>query len=69
MQHIWKLLSEFTTLFCDLRDIFLTKRIEPGGWVQWEDADLINQEVSGEKAEPFASVTQLLFKQAGLEYE
>jgi hypothetical protein len=43
--------------------------LEPGGYIQWEDADLVNQSVSGDKAEHFALMMRDIFKQSGLQYE
>ncbi|PMD14435.1 hypothetical protein NA56DRAFT_651001 [Hyaloscypha hepaticicola] len=45
------------------------KLLKPGGYVQWEDADLVNQAVSGEEAEKFAALMQEIFEKAGLQYE
>jgi hypothetical protein len=42
---------------------------EPGGYIQWEDADLVNQAVCGEEAEQFAGMMRELFKHVGLQYE
>jgi hypothetical protein len=42
---------------------------EPGGYIQWEDADLVNQVVKGDEAAKFADMMRELFKQAGLQYE
>jgi hypothetical protein len=36
--------------------------LEPGGYIQWEDADLVNQSVSGDKAEHFALMMRDIFK-------
>jgi hypothetical protein len=47
----------------------LIRLVEPGGYIQWEDADLVNQVVKGEEAEKFAGMMRELFKQAGLQYE
>ncbi|KUJ22215.1 uncharacterized protein LY89DRAFT_576533, partial [Mollisia scopiformis] len=47
----------------------MKKLLKPGGYVQWEDADLINQEIKGEDAEQFAVMMREILKQAGLQYE
>ncbi len=52
MEHVKKLLSKWVSGWddCLCRSCLITS-IEPGGYVQWEDADLVNQAVSGEEAE------------------
>ncbi|KAE8450973.1 hypothetical protein EG329_005413 [Mollisiaceae sp. DMI_Dod_QoI] len=47
----------------------IKRLLKPGGYIQWEDADLVNQEVRGEDAEHFAEMMRTLFKRAGLQYE
>jgi hypothetical protein len=47
----------------------LITSVEPGGYVQWEDADLVNQAVDGEEAEKFAALMKEIFEKAGLQYE
>lgn len=42
--------------------------VEPGGFIQWEEADLVNQLVEGAKAEEFEQCINELFQKAGLDY-
>ncbi|KAF9888042.1 hypothetical protein FE257_009306 [Aspergillus nanangensis] len=42
--------------------------LKPGGFLQWEEADLTNQVILGEKARDFETGVNKLFRQAGLDY-
>ncbi|KAL5357094.1 S-adenosyl-L-methionine-dependent methyltransferase [Aspergillus floccosus] len=42
--------------------------LKPGGFIQWEEADLTHQMVVGEKAKQFEARVNKLFGQAGLDY-
>ncbi|PYH42145.1 uncharacterized protein BP01DRAFT_418236 [Aspergillus saccharolyticus JOP 1030-1] len=44
------------------------KLLKPGGYIQWEDADLIHQTVQGSRAQEFEEHTREIFQQAGLDY-
>src|SRR5207245_1707361 len=64
VRHIKLLLSEsFHDVYKVLWNKFL-QLIEPGGYIQWEDADLVNQAVSGDQALQFATMMSELFKRA-----
>lgn len=41
---------------------------EPGGFIQWEDADLVHQFVEGAKAKEFELRINEVFGKAGLDY-
>lgn len=41
---------------------------EPGGFIQWEDAELVHQLAEGAKAEEFESSMNEIFEKAGLDY-
>lgn len=42
--------------------------LEPGWYLQWEDADMVHQFVKGAKAEEFERRMNELFKRVGLDY-
>lgn len=42
--------------------------LEPGGYIQWEDADVVHQFVKGVKAEEFERRMDELFKSLSLDY-
>ncbi|BCS09984.1 hypothetical protein ALUC_30801A [Aspergillus luchuensis] len=42
--------------------------LKPGGYIQWEEADLIHQSVQGRKALEFAQRIPSLFQKIGLDY-
>ncbi|KAG2421785.1 hypothetical protein HFD88_005761 [Aspergillus terreus] len=44
------------------------KLLKPGGFVQWEEADLTHQVVVGEKAKQFEAGVNKLFNRVGLDY-
>ncbi|KAJ5766036.1 uncharacterized protein N7511_003652 [Penicillium nucicola] len=44
------------------------KLLKPGGYVQWEDADLMHQRIQGAEAEEFEENINHAFKKAGLDY-
>jgi hypothetical protein len=41
---------------------------EPGGFIQWEEADLVHQLVEGTKAQEFERRINEIFGKAGLDY-
>ncbi|PWY84763.1 hypothetical protein BO70DRAFT_334628 [Aspergillus heteromorphus CBS 117.55] len=46
----------------------IAKLLKPGGYVQWEEADLVHQVIAGAKAERFGEKVPALFRKAGLDY-
>lgn len=46
----------------------LSLRTEPGGFIQWEEADLVHQFVEGPKAEDFEREINEMFDKVGLDY-
>ncbi|KAJ6151650.1 hypothetical protein N7470_007247 [Penicillium chermesinum] len=40
----------------------------PGGYLQWEDADLVNQHIQGQDAERFEQQLNEVFRKVGLDY-
>lgn len=41
---------------------------EPGGYIQWEEADLVHQDVCSQLAKEFESQANELFVSAGIDY-
>ena len=69
LEHVKKLLSKFYIEELEFHGYMLMTIVEPGGYIQWEDADLVNQAVSGDEAQSFAHMMRDIFTQAGLQYE
>ncbi|KAJ5086211.1 hypothetical protein N7532_010982 [Penicillium argentinense] len=42
--------------------------LKPGGYIQWEDADLVHQHVQGDKAQEFEQRINGIFQRVGLDY-
>lgn len=40
----------------------------PGGWLQWDEADLGKTIIKGEKAEKFMEVAQSIFQKLGFDF-
>lgn len=50
-------------------DFLLTNMVpEPGGYLQWEDADLVHQRVQGAIGVAFEQRMNLIFERVGLDY-
>lgn len=67
LQNIEKMLSKY----CPRSDCFYTLGLpstEPGGFIQWEEADLMHQVVKTDMAVTFEARINDLFRQAEIDY-
>jgi hypothetical protein len=43
--------------------------LEPGGYIQWEDADLVHQVIKGDTAHELEQRLNEIFKRIGLDFK
>lgn len=67
IRHAMQLLSMFRSVLCVFT--LLIRFLEPGGYLQWEDADCSQQIISGEAPERLLAVQTKLTSFLGLKYE
>lgn len=69
IQHVRSLLSITPSRTFNFIFLILMPVTEPGGYIQWEEPDLVHQRVEGPMAQEFERRINKIFSKAGLDFK